>query len=298
MNTGFDLKKIYLTGGGSVIFGGIELLQRYFNVDVDILDPFHKLDVDSSIDYRDLQTKRHLFASAVGMGLGMQKKGTVPVSINILPEFSYRKKYQKRLTKAFFMLSLFCAIFFVFYFYQSKRVEKKIEMNIQSGQKHLIKLKKKQEKIDKILKEMALIKKDFSFFSSLAEEKLSVFRQLLDIKKVTKNDCQYDLIQNGFSDKEIDLIRNFYDKDGSIQESIKIEKEEDYFSLDQRHWILRGSSFDSFQKIGLLMSGLESYPSVDRCEIEFAEELFRDNRIRIVFQLRIQRRISHDQIIV
>lgn len=64
-----DISNVFLTGGGSLIYGLMENVQNKVGVSCQMLNPFKELIIDETIDENMLGTLSPLFATAVGLGL-------------------------------------------------------------------------------------------------------------------------------------------------------------------------------------------------------------------------------------
>ena len=108
--SGGDPTLALLTGGTSVIPYTDTFLREKLKIEVDYLNPFQNVAVDSSIDANEIGGQAHLLAELVGLAL--RRTLTCPIEINLLPqkiieEKTFRKKYP------FFILSMVAAVLIV-----------------------------------------------------------------------------------------------------------------------------------------------------------------------------------------
>ncbi|MBU0650368.1 type IV pilus assembly protein PilM, partial [bacterium] len=118
------VKKVVLTGGNSQIKGLLAFFMESLRLDVEMFDPFLKIDVSQGALQENVEKNKNSFAVAVGLGL--RHLGYCPSEINLISKDILEQKYVAK-NKIFLWLSVL--VVFAFFCLANYSLIKNIEKN-------------------------------------------------------------------------------------------------------------------------------------------------------------------------
>ncbi len=289
LESAFVLQKLYLTGGNMRILGAVDLFANRFDAEVELLDPFQRVDIASDVGHDQAQNMRYFFAIATGLAL--RHVSLCPVQVNLLPHGVQKDRYYRRVSLVMVMWAVLISCFWGLYLNQGQA--KLVELRTQTvlAQKESNAFRQMEKTIVKISNEIAPLETQLRAFAKVSRERSRLLDWLLDIKKVTINDMFYSMFHYGFTAQEMQILRDLrqkrFDEQKVRQHRLKPQKDET-FLLRPNDLFIKGVTSDSYKKVDGLKIAMESYSYVSTVSVDYAKEGVKDERTKIMYTMKVK----------
>lgn len=285
MNPDFSITTLYLTGGNVRIHGMTDVFAEYFSADIEVLDPFHNIEIDPKVGHDHAGDLRHFFGTAFGLALGHVDRSLA--QINLLPEDIVLERSIRKRSFVLWMSVVFLVGIFTIQGTSQQKVINNLRNEWRQSQKEMKMFRSMEADIKRDESAIKPLEKKLQLFASMVRQRSFVMDMLLQIKKVTINDVYYEYLRYGFDDEEIhQLEQRHFEKENKATGRRRTYKARVEKEIRSDELVIHGVVSDSYRKIDSLKIAMESFSFIKLVSVDIAKEDDEEQRKKIEFDLK------------
>ena len=193
-------KRLFLSGGASVMPYTAQFFAEKLNIPVDYFNPFRNIQIDPNLDTEDLSKFAHSFGEVVGLGL--RDLAHCPVELNLMPKSSIqRQEFGQK--KPYFIAAVFSLVLVVFAIgFAAKRVGGVRSSKLEEIKAQRDPLVAKDQQLRGAISERDRIKKEAEQLAGLVDNRIYWAEVLNELRRVFQQ--AEDKTKQAFKSKGID----------------------------------------------------------------------------------------------
>jgi type IV pilus assembly protein PilM len=248
------IKRVVLSGGNARIKGISSLFMDKLGLDVEIFDPFRKIDINPNVGAKNINKVKSYFACAVGLALRHIKP--CATEANLIPPEVLDERYAIK-NRIFLWLSIGVLVFF--FILLNLGIVKSINKNKQilnQADTALVKYKSEKLEFEKLKSEIIPIETSLKKFQNIINTRMIALDIISNIRKVIFNDVWIDSLKWNVAKTS----------------SQRSRKSKNIINTDNRVIYLTGRTTDSFKKLDSFKTAILSSSMFKNVIVNFAEE--------------------------